>query len=89
MLPRQEGREYAVDHLTPSGTTGPGWFVVVTNEEAEDFRIIAAPDEDLGTTRAWREIVPHRPGVRVDDLVDPRWSNPHRSSVSWNTIIDG
>ena len=68
VLPRQEGREYAVDHLTPTGTDGPGWFVVITNEDAEDFRIIAAPDEDLGTARQWREIVPHRPGVRVEDV---------------------
>ena len=68
VLPRQEGREYAVDHLTPTGTDGPGWFVVITNEDAQDFRIIAAPDEDLGTARQWREIVPHRPGVRVEDV---------------------
>jgi oligopeptidase B len=68
VLPRQEGREYAVDHLTPAGTDGPGWFVVITNEEAQDFRIVVAPDEDLGTTRQWKEIVPHRPGVRVEDV---------------------
>jgi len=68
VLPRQEGREYAVDHLTPAGAGGPGWFVVLTNEDALDFRIIAAPDQDLGTTREWREIVPHRPGVRVEDV---------------------
>jgi oligopeptidase B len=81
VLPRQEGREYAVDHLTPGAATnattggasasssaGPGWFVVVTNEDAKDFRVIAAPDEDLGTTRDWREILPHRPGVRVEDV---------------------
>jgi oligopeptidase B len=68
VLPRREGREYAVDHLTPARTGGPGWFVVLTNEDALDFRIIAAPDQDLGTTREWREIVLHRPGVRVEDV---------------------
>jgi len=68
VLARREGREYAVDHLTPSEAGGSGWFIVLTNEEAEDFRIVAAPDEDLGTARAWREIVPHRPGVRVEDV---------------------
>ena len=41
---------------------------MITNEDAEDFRIMAAPDEDLGTTRQWREIVPHRPGVRIEDV---------------------
>jgi len=68
VLPRREGHEYAVDHLTPAGTGGPGWFVVLTNEDALDFRIIAAPDQDLGPTREWREIVPHPPGVRVEDV---------------------
>jgi oligopeptidase B len=80
VLPRQEGREYAVDHLIPAGTgggtgttgsgttVGSGWFVVLTNEEAKDFRIVAAPDGDLGTSSAWREIVPHRPGVRIEDV---------------------
>ena len=68
VLPRREGREYAVDHLTPSGGGGSGWFVVLTNEDAEDFRVMAAPDEDLGTARAWREIVPYRPGVRIEDV---------------------
>jgi oligopeptidase B len=68
VLPRREGREYAVDHLTPAGPGGPGWFVVLTNEDALDFRVIAAPDHDLGTEGEWREIVPHRPGVRVEDV---------------------
>jgi oligopeptidase B len=67
VLPRREGREYAVDHLTPAGD-GRGWFVVVTNDEALDFRVMVAPDEDLGTTGEWREIIPHRPGVRVEDV---------------------
>jgi oligopeptidase B len=67
VLPRREGREYAVDHLTPVGG-GRGWFVVVTNDEAQDFRVVVAPDEELGTTGAWREIIPHRPGVRVEDV---------------------
>jgi oligopeptidase B len=68
VLPRQEGREYTVDHLTPAAPGEPGWFVVLTTEDALDFRVIAAPDEDLGTAREWREIVPHRPGVRVEDV---------------------
>jgi oligopeptidase B len=68
VLPRQEGREYAVDHLTPTGPGGSGWFVALTNEQAKDFRIIAAPDKELGSTHEWQEIVPHRPGVRIEDV---------------------
>ena len=46
VLPRREGVEYAVDHLTPA-SGGPGWFVVLTNDDAQDFRVLAAPDAAL------------------------------------------
>ena len=79
VLPRREGIEYAVDHLTPA-SGGTGWFLVLTNEDAQDFRVLAAPDDALGTgagggsgsgeasTAAWREVVAHRPGTRVEDV---------------------
>ncbi len=71
VIPRREGIEYALDHLTPAGddtATGAGWFVALTNDAAQDFRVLAAPDTALGTTAEWREVVPHRPGVRVEDV---------------------
>jgi oligopeptidase B len=69
VIPRREGREYAVDHLTAAAEDGGrSWFIVVTNDEAQDFRVLAAPDEELGGKGEWREIVPHRPGVRVEDV---------------------
>jgi oligopeptidase B len=75
VIPRREGLEYAVDHVipVPAGSggegSGQGWFVVLTNEDAEDFRVVAAPDAILdGTDAGWHEIVPHRPGVRVEDV---------------------
>jgi len=70
VLPRREGVEYAVEHLTPA-TGGSGWFLVLTNEEAQDFRVLAAPDDALGTattSAAWREVIPHRPGTRIEDV---------------------
>jgi oligopeptidase B len=67
VLPRREGVEYAVDHLTPT-PGGAGWFVVLTNDGAQDFRVLAAPDDALGTETGWREVVPYRPGVRVEDV---------------------
>jgi oligopeptidase B len=66
VMPRREGVEYAVDHLGAEGQTG--WFVVLTNDEALDFRVLAAPDDGLGVPAGWREVVPHRPGVRVEDV---------------------
>jgi oligopeptidase B len=76
VLPRREGVEYAVDHLNPSAGGG-GWFLVLTNDEAQDFRVLAAPDDDAtgaagstGSTgsTAWREIISHRPGTRIEDV---------------------
>jgi oligopeptidase B len=66
ILPRREGREYAVDHLGGGG--GAGWFIVLTNEEAQDFRVLAGADALLGTEAGWREVIPHRPGVRIEDV---------------------
>ncbi len=69
VLPRREGVEYAVEHVTPAG--GGGWFLVLTNDEAQDFRVLAAPDDALGAAddaAAWREVIPHRPGTRIEDV---------------------
>ncbi|HEX4126354.1 MAG TPA: S9 family peptidase [Acidimicrobiales bacterium] len=81
VLPRREGVEYAVDHLTPAAPATPatpatpdavGWFLVLTNDEAQDFRVLAAPDSaalEGGTPReVWREVIPHRPGTRIEDV---------------------
>jgi oligopeptidase B len=42
--------------------------VVLTNDGAQDFRVVAAPDAAQGSASDWREIVAHRPGVRVEDV---------------------
>jgi oligopeptidase B len=68
VIPRREGVEYAVDHLRTTEGGAQGWFVVLTNEDAQDFRVLAAPDDVLRSGEGWREIVPHRPGVRVEDV---------------------
>jgi oligopeptidase B len=65
VMARREGVEYALDHVR-SGEAG--WFVALTNDEAKDFRVLAAPDAALGSSGGWREVVPHRPGVRVEDV---------------------
>ncbi len=65
VMERREGIEYALDHLR-SGDAG--WFVALTNDAAQDFRVLAAPDTALGAPGGWREVVPHRPGVRVEDV---------------------
>ena len=63
--PRRAGVEYALEHHR--GGDGPGWFVILTNDGAEDFRLVAAPD-DRAARAQWRELLPHRPGTRLDDV---------------------
>ena len=64
--PRHEGIEYHVDHLQAS-PDGTGWLLVVTNDGAEDFRLMAVQEGDPGR-RNWREVLPHRPGTRLQDV---------------------
>ena len=68
--PRRQGIEYSVDHDRGDPDGGrPGRFLIVTNDGAEDFRLMAAPDDDPGRG-SWAEVIPGRPGVRLD-AVDP------------------
>jgi len=68
--PRRQGIEYHVDH--DRGDPGAGResrFLIVTNEDAEDFRLMEAPDATPGRAH-WHEVIPARPGIRLDN-VDP------------------
>ncbi len=66
--PRRHGVEYAVDHDRGDPATGrPPRFLVVTNDGAEDFRLVEAPETDPGRPN-WREVIPGRPGVRLDGV---------------------
>ena len=75
LVARRHGVEYSVDH-DRGATTRAARFLIVTNDEAEDFRLLEAPDVgDPGSRRqswreSWREVIPHRPGTRLD-AVDP------------------
>ena len=57
---RSEGHRYSVEHHGDQ-------FYIVTNRDAEDFRIVVAPDDDAREAN-WREIVPERAGVHIDRL---------------------
>lgn len=56
--PRQPGMEYGLDHQGDR-------FFVVTNEGAENFKLVEAPTTDPGKAN-WREVVPHRPDVKLE-----------------------
>lgn len=68
--PRRQGIEYSVDHDRGDPDKGrQGRFLIVTNDGAEDFRLMAAPDDAPGRA-SWTEVIPAREGIRLD-AVDP------------------
>jgi oligopeptidase B len=60
--PRRNGIEYATEHY--SAANGEPWWLKITNEDATDFRLLGRRLADA----TWREIVPHRPGTRLDGV---------------------
>jgi len=56
--PRRDGIEYSVDHQGER-------FLILTNDGARSFRLVAAPITNPGR-EAWSEVVPERPGVRLN-----------------------
>jgi oligopeptidase B len=68
--PRRQGIEYHVDHdRGDAGEGRTGRFLIVTNDGAEDFRLMEAPEATPGRAN-WSEVIPARAGVRLDN-VDP------------------
>ncbi len=62
VAPREHGHEYSVDH------NGDRLLVLTNSGGAEDFRICEAPLGRPGP-ESWREIVAHRPGRLILDIV--------------------
>ncbi len=58
--PRRQGVEYGVEHHG-------GAFLMLTNDEAENFRVVATPADDP-SRRNWSELIPHRADVRLEGL---------------------
>jgi oligopeptidase B len=54
-LPRQREHEYSIDHFADR-------FVIRTNDQAKNFRLMVTPVETIGKEH-WQEIVPHRQDV--------------------------
>jgi oligopeptidase B len=57
---RIQGVEYALEHHE-------GTFLVLTNDHAENFRLIAAPADDPARPN-WREVIAPRSEVRIEGL---------------------
>jgi len=57
---RRHGIEYSADHQEDL-------FLILTNDGARNFRLMAAPLDSPGRER-WRELVPERAGVRINAI---------------------
>jgi oligopeptidase B len=58
--PRRPGIEYGLDHHGEH-------FLIVTNDEAENFKLVEAPVTDPGRA-SWRDVVAHRDDVKLDGV---------------------
>jgi oligopeptidase B len=75
VLPRRDDVEYGIDHWGDS-------FVMHTNDDAVDFRLLVAPEHaDWTDPSAWSELIAHEPGRRIiavdafaDHLLIHEWS---------------
>ncbi|AMN48240.1 peptidase [Steroidobacter denitrificans] len=60
IVPRIADHEYEVEHLGQR-------FVIRTNLDAQNFRIVEAPVHGAGDTSRWRDLVAHDPRVFIHD----------------------
>lgn len=65
LAPRERDVEYSADHIA-------GRWVIRTNDEAKNFRLMQVADDEIGDRRRWKELVPEAPGVFIEgfDLFD-------------------
>lgn len=58
--PRQRDHEYSIDHQGDR-------FLIVTNLWAQNFKLMECDLDETGLA-SWREVVPHRPDVLLEDV---------------------
>jgi len=58
--PRREGHQYNADFDN-------GEFYIVTNKDAENFKVVKAPLNDP-TEKNWTDFVPYNPAVKIDGI---------------------
>lgn len=68
LFPRERKHEFSVMHMPhPEGPSKAGKFYILTNWEARNFRLMECP-EDNTAKAAWKELVPHRDDVLLEDV---------------------
>jgi oligopeptidase B len=61
LAPRERGMEYDADHL------GSRW-IVRTNWDAENFRLMEVDDAKAGSRERWKELMAHSPDVYISSF---------------------
>ncbi len=65
--PREEEHEYSIHHIPPTAAQAGKWYIL-TNWEAENFRLMECAENETSDKSKWREIVPHRSNVLLEDI---------------------
>jgi oligopeptidase B len=60
-LPRERGHEYQLDHVGDR-------FVLRSNWQAENFRLVEVAGREIADRGAWRDILPHRADAFVEEF---------------------
>lgn len=66
-LPREEEHEHTVMHAPPTDGK-PGKWYIVTNWNALNFRLMECAEGDTQDKRKWKELLPHRDDVLLEDV---------------------
>lgn len=61
VLPREEEHEYTAEHLNDQ-------FYILTNWQAQNFRLMEVPVAKSADKKAWKEVIPHRKEVYLDNF---------------------
>jgi oligopeptidase B len=59
LLPRERDHEYQAEHFD-------GRWILLTNWQAKNFRIVAAPESELADRTRWQDLLAHRPDAFIE-----------------------
>lgn len=60
-LAREPHLEYQIRHV-------PGWFYIITNWRAPNYRLMKTPDTELGSKSTWQTVIPASKHVYLKDI---------------------
>ncbi len=69
ILAREAGHEYQAEHLpVPAGSKGAGQFIIRSNWQAPNFRILSVPVAHSADKQRWQTVVAHRDEAFIQDF---------------------